>query len=470
MKKSNRYSRKIRQFKFLAKTVNRLLDNQQFQQLSSSKRQKMIAKLQDLYQKVRPYLGTTQARKAMAGAAVFLGLAVGSVQAQFAEPVDNPFNLQGISGIELGNLVDIDGDGDLDLMTTTYDNASYLADVRFYENTGTPESPEFSNSPQSNPFNIDLSAINTESIMDFDFADMDNDGDLDMLLGSYGDDYDGQLRYFENVGSAEAPDFAAPALNAFGLTNTYQSALPTVIDIDNDGDFDVLVSEYYGNIQYFENTGTAEAPSFAAPVANPFGINLGANVTYVLNDFADIDGDGDLDLLASVLGYYNLEVVYQENVGTAALPDFAPQSANPINYEASDDEFFVPEMADLDNDGDTDVLLNVANTSTYGSTWVYYENLDIMSTTNDLDMEVDLQLSPNPVRDLLTINADFENPVEKLSIEIYDASGRQVFMENSNNHFGELNFQTNTSAYANGLYLVKIQADGRFSTLKFLKE
>lgn len=471
MKKSYKLSRKIRQFKYLAKTLNRLIDNSQFQQLSVTKRQKMIAKLRELHDKVRPYLGAAKVRKTVAGAAMLLGVSVGSVNAQFADPAMNPFNLQGFLGINVPNLVDIDGDGDLDLLTTTYDNDTGLANVRFFENVGTAEAPDFSTTPQTNPFNIDLSVIDQEAVFDFDFADMDNDGDMDMLLGSNGYNYSGMLHYYENIGTAEAANFDTPVLNAFGLAITYQSVIPTIVDIDNDGDFDVVVAEYYGDLQYFENTGTEETPIFASPVANPFGLNTGNTSYNTFFDIADIDGDGDVDFLASVLIYSGTVVIYQENTGTPEAPAFEPASAdNPLSYVATDDEFFFPEMVDLDNDGDIDVLTNVAYVDNYDSKWEYYENLNIMSATDDLNETVDLQLFPNPVDNLLTVRANFENTVDQLSIEIFDASGRQVFMENSNNHIGELNFQTNTSTYANGLYLLKIQADGQFSTLKFMKE
>lgn len=83
---------------------------------------------------------------------------------------------------------------------------------------------------------------------------------------------------------------------------------------------------------------------------------------------------------------------------------------------------------------------------------------------------VPIKITPNPVNDLLTLNADFKKPIQQLSVEIFDASGQLIFIENWQQHGGVLNFQVNTSTYANGLYFIKIQADGQFSTLKFLKE
>jgi hypothetical protein len=450
--------------------MKRLITTQQFQQLSLAKQQKMIAKFQQLHETIRPYFNAAQIRKTVASAAMFSGLAVDSVNAQFAEPVTNPFNLMGIVGLQFPTLSDIDGDGDLDLMTTTYNNTTYQANIEFVENIETPDFPAFSTTPQIGPFGIDFSLVEQGALYDFDLADMDNDGDLDLLLGNYGYNV-GEFLYYENTGTAQEPAFATPQLNPFGLTNTYQSALPTIIDINIDGDFDILASEYYGIIQYFENVGTPEAPNFVAVVANPFGLTRATRSYITIFDLADIDGNGYADILMANLQDSGLALNYQENIGTASMPEFGPASTeNPLNFEPADNFIFLPAMDDLDDDGDIDVLLNVTDSDNYSTSWMYFENLSIVNATNDLANEVEVQIFPNPTGDLLTVKAHFEKTIKKLTIEIYGASGLQVFIENRGNHSEELNFQTNTSAYANGLYLIKTQADGRFSTLKFMKE
>ncbi|MDD5274862.1 MAG: VCBS repeat-containing protein [Methylovulum sp.] len=60
------------------------------------------------------------------------------------------------------------------------------------------------------------------------FADIDHDGDLDALIGNF----NGDTLYFENTGSATAPAFAAPVTNPFGLADVGQTATPTFVDID----------------------------------------------------------------------------------------------------------------------------------------------------------------------------------------------------------------------------------------------
>ena len=77
---------------------------------------------------------------------------------------------------------------------------------------------------------------------------------------------------------------------------------PTFADIDGDGDLDLVVGENDGNLNYYENTGTASDPIYTARTgtANPWdGIDVGG---YSNPTFADIDGDGDLDLVVGENG------------------------------------------------------------------------------------------------------------------------------------------------------------------------
>jgi hypothetical protein len=145
---------------------------------------------------------------------------------------------------------------------------------------------------------------------------MDNDGDDDYLAMNF---YTTGFRYFKNTGTATSPQFAAPVFNPFGLTTVGLGdvSFVEVGDIDLDGDLDVIAGEYdYGNWNVYINGGTAAAPSFAAPLVNPFGLTAGGE--FPLSDLVDLDDDGDLDLLAF---NYNGDAKYYQNNDPSASVD-----------------------------------------------------------------------------------------------------------------------------------------------------
>ena len=94
------------------------------------------------------------------------------------------------------------------------------------------------------------------------FGDLDGDGDLDMMVGENG----GTILYYKNTGSASAPVFAQQtgAANPFNGSDVGCDSAPALVDLDGDGDLDLVVGENDGNLNYFKNTGTASAPVFAA--------------------------------------------------------------------------------------------------------------------------------------------------------------------------------------------------------------
>jgi hypothetical protein len=142
-------------------------------------------------------------------------------------------------------------------------------------------------------------------------ADIDGDGDLDMLAGSYFygyDDYYYTIQYYENTGTAGSPSFAAPLQDPFGLTGVEDIVVPELADIDLDGDLDLFLGSYYGITIYHENIGTRTDPHFSGGVAHPFGIPA---FNYIpVPRLADIDDDGDMDLF--IEDYYE-GVIFFEN-------------------------------------------------------------------------------------------------------------------------------------------------------------
>ncbi|MCI0635776.1 MAG: FG-GAP-like repeat-containing protein, partial [Actinobacteria bacterium] len=184
------------------------------------------------------------------------------------------------------------------------------------------------------------------------FADLDSDGDIDAVAGEQG----GAFLYFRNTGSAINAAFVAVtgAANPMDGQSVAGDARPALADLDGDGDLDLIAGASDGTFSYFRNTGTATAPAFTAitGASNPLnGQDVGDASTPA---FGDLDGDGDFDLLAGELGG---AFFYFRNTGTASAPTFTSitGSSNPLDGKDVGSNSN-PALGDLDGDGDLDLV------------------------------------------------------------------------------------------------------------------
>lgn len=382
-RKSTLFARKARQFRHLGKEIKRLFESGRFHSLTEEKQRNLISRLRSLYQKLNRIFPARQLRGALAGAALLLGSGfVQQAGAQtFGPPVVSPFNFSIVSDFTFPGFADIDGDGDQDIFTSGTNSSSggYLT-IRFYENVGSAQSPELV-APVEQPF-----GLNDILLLNPSFTDIDDDGDFDLFVGQYG----GNILFRENTGTPTAPVFATAQLNPFGLVQLAYFPFTSFVDIDNDGDSDLLATEYYGITKYFENTGSASAPAFAAPVDNPFGIIPPPTTTGIRTlAFSDVDLDGDQDL---IYHDYNLDmansaVFYSENTGTAEAPAFAAGVQAPSGVFVNGYYIAQAAFADIDDDGDEDLFFG---TYYYYGSLIYFENL---ATANSLPVSADVEVS-----------------------------------------------------------------------------
>jgi hypothetical protein len=165
------------------------------------------------------------------------------------------------------------------------------------------------------------------------FADVNGNGLTDMVAGNYGL-YDtcfmnnaGQLKcyyysrlyLFMNTGTAESPEFTLADDDFAGIPAlSIQGAYPAFADLDGDGDMDMLLGSDSGKILFFDNiAGAGAVPVFAEPIADYQQIEVESFSTPVLFDF---DGDGDADLIT---GSSRGRLSFYRNEGSAGQPVFS---------------------------------------------------------------------------------------------------------------------------------------------------
>ncbi|MDP8238268.1 MAG: FG-GAP-like repeat-containing protein [Candidatus Hatepunaea meridiana] len=185
-------------------------------------------------------------------------------------------------------------------------------------------------------------------------ADIDNDDDLDLLVGDdignvrlYIRDEDGELSLEGNL-QADDDDL-----------NVGERAAPEWIDWDLDGDFDLLVGSADGTIRLYINTGSAEEYEYSdegAIEADGEEIWLGSETAPA---FGDLDGDDKRDL---IIGSIYGELWFYPNTGD----DDAPEFGEGVQLEEEDDfiileQYSRPELVDWNDDGNLDIVCGGVN-------------------------------------------------------------------------------------------------------------
>ena len=228
---------------------------------------------------------------------------------------------------------DLDGDGDADVLwvsTKYYDEEGYIdSKVAWHENLG---GGSFSTERV-----ITTSAEGARSVH---AEDLDGDGDADVVSASYDDD---KIAWYENMGGGEFSSQRVITAAANGATSVHAA------DLDGDGDADVLwgseqhVNQYDSRVAWHENLGGGSF-STERVIAR---YDSGALIVDVRA--ADLDRDGDADVLTHLLGVR--DIVWHENLGGGTI--FFEHNIFPNPIVGSVTSVY---PADLDGDGGVDVI------------------------------------------------------------------------------------------------------------------
>jgi VCBS repeat protein len=232
-------------------------------------------------------------------------------------------------------LVDYDGDGVTDLIIGASDWREYGWDnafndkgewirgplhgyVYFIKNLGDNDNPKYGEAVK---ILADGEPIDVYGMPSPNFADWDNDGDLDLICGEFLD----RFTYFENTGSRHEPRYATGRFLSYQnqtIKMDLEMIIPTAIDWDNDGDVDLVIGQEDGRVALVENTGKIKdkTPQFLPPKffqQEATNVKFGALVTPFSVDW---DNDGDQDLICGNTAGY---IGFIENLDGAKSPRWA---------------------------------------------------------------------------------------------------------------------------------------------------
>jgi len=242
------------------------------------------------------------------------------------------------------SFADIDNDGDLDLFYGGGDCGSLV----YFENVGDVNNPIFELRYEEFPRLMNIYVNRYGGTVDVDFADLDNDGDLD---AAYSRDLDAGGMIYWNDGSPEEADFVYRS--PLGPLSGNSSV--TLVDIDNDDDYDYFSGhgDYPHQLIFARNYGTPDSAYFHHQGDTHNYQNLFFSRPFNF-DMGDIDDDGDVDL---IICKPHGPVAFYENTGTPDSAYFTHITDDFLPGRDTTDWTESPELADIDGDGDLDLFL-----------------------------------------------------------------------------------------------------------------
>lgn len=353
-------------------------------------------------------------------------------------------------------LVDINNDQLQDLLIANFGEFDlsvpihYRSYIESYVNIGTSQNPIFSKS--SSDFQNISSLINDINLIPT-FGDLDGDGDLDAIVG----DYSGKIHFLENISSNPSVMnliVGASPLND-ALNNIFDfgfSAHPTLFDIDNDNDLDLIVGEAIGNLNFLENIGDSlnfnfelRNESFGGVDVSEWWTNIGTSApVFHLNN----------NLIELYVGSKSGAIFKYDNITNNLSGNFNLVDSN--YQELYLGSYSSPAIYDLNNDSLLDFIIGNkrgglsyfrgTNDSTLSSFLINNNNV------------LNLKIFPNPSKNIIQID-NLHNTIEYEILTNYGSIIKK----------GSTNGKVNIEFLSNGIYFLKLKTKFNQQVLKFVK-
>lgn len=361
-----------------------------------------------------------------------------------AYPVLYDYNHDGLIDLFIGN----SGYYDTSHYQNGYLYSTYHSQIALYKNTGTMAKPAFTLITKDF---AGLSSLKTSGAYPA-FADLDGDGDTDMLSGTAG----GNIMYFENTAASGNPPEMVLRDTVYQGIHPGKYCTPQLIDLDRDGLTDLITGKQNGKISFYRNTGTLQNPQFTLITDFLGEVNVTNTSTsfygYSVPCFFE-DSTGKYRLF---VGTEQGNVFYYKKIennlnGRFELADTLTYKEGRHVYDLDEGSYAGIAVCDLNHDGYKDIIVG-----NFAGGLSYYKGIapppsDLGISTPSGNLMPHAGIYPNPADNYTKLVFEDGGNNLRAFAEIIDIIGH-VYSEN----FYENNSLIDTQYLSNGIYFIKL--------------